>query len=205
MWRFLIGACSIESWFGRDFAGGIGSMRQGMRCWKGCGLIHSRCRRGSGGDGAGERRLAGLPLPHPHLTQGPHNTAVVVQRPHEGIDQADPKKQYNVPVSSYFQAGHGDTTTADMFCPLVFPLFLFRRLLRPSRFRPRRCALEVLSKKGLVETPGANACAQNLRYAFNREMNAAITHYDRDYLDKAFYHLERAHVLGQSFTFTGGC
>ncbi|PYV83420.1 MAG: hypothetical protein DMG05_26125 [Acidobacteria bacterium] len=29
--------------------------------------------------------------------------------------------------------------------------------------------------------------------------------YDRDYLDEAFYHLERAHILGQSFTFAGGC
>jgi hypothetical protein len=36
-------------------------------------------------------------------------------------------------------------------------------------------------------------------------MNAAITHDDRDYLDKAFYHLERAHILGQSFTFASGC
>jgi len=26
---------------------------------KGCGLIHSLCRRGSGGDGTGERRVAG--------------------------------------------------------------------------------------------------------------------------------------------------
>jgi hypothetical protein len=67
----------------------------------------------------------------------------------------------------------------------------------------------VLSKssrmKGLVETPGANACTQNLRYAFSGEMKAAITHYDRDYLDMAFYHLQRAHILGQSFTFAGGC
>ena len=31
-------------------------------------------------------------------------------------------------------------------------------------------------KKGLVETPGAKACTQNLRYTFDREMNAAITH-----------------------------
>ena len=44
-------------------------------------------------------------------------------------------------------------------------------------------------KKGLVETPGAKACTQNLQYAFSREMKAAITHYDRDYLDMAFYHL----------------
>jgi hypothetical protein len=29
MWRFLMDACSIESWFGRNFAGGIGSMRAG--------------------------------------------------------------------------------------------------------------------------------------------------------------------------------
>jgi hypothetical protein len=67
----------------------------------------------------------------------------------------------------------------------------------------------VLSKssrmKGLVETPGANACTQNLRYAFSGEMKPAITHYDRDYLDMAFYHLQRAHILGQSFTFAGGC
>ena len=60
-------------------------------------------------------------------------------------------------------------------------------------------------KKGLVETPGAKACTQNLRYAFSVEMKAAITHYDRDYLDMAFYHVQRAPILGQSFTFAGGC
>jgi len=60
-------------------------------------------------------------------------------------------------------------------------------------------------KKGLVETPGEKACTQNLRYYFSREMKAAITHYDRDYLDMAFYHLERAHILGQPLTFAGGC
>jgi len=48
-------------------------------------------------------------------------------------------------------------------------------------------------KKGLVETPGAKACTQNLQYAFSREMKAAITHYDRDYQDMAFYHLARAY------------
>ena len=50
----------------RAGAGGFGSTRQGIRCWKGwrmtrarggkaCGPIHSRCRRGSGGSGAGEK------------------------------------------------------------------------------------------------------------------------------------------------------
>jgi hypothetical protein len=35
--------------------------------------------------------VAVLLLPHPPLTQGPHDTAVVVQQSHEGIDQADLK------------------------------------------------------------------------------------------------------------------
>ena len=39
------------------------------------------------------------------------------------------------------------------------------------------------------------------RQAFDREMHAAAAHYYGCSLDKAFYHLERAHILGQSFTF----
>jgi len=40
-----------------------------------------------------------------------------------------------------------------------------------------------------------------LRQAYDRELTAALTLY-RDYqLDRAFTHLERAHILGQSFTF----
>jgi hypothetical protein len=39
------------------------------------------------------------------------------------------------------------------------------------------------------------------RQAYDREMHAAAEHYDGNSLDKAFYHLERAHILGQSFTF----
>ena len=51
----------------RAGAGGIGSMRQEIRCWKSwrrkherdgkaCGPIRSRCRRGSGGSGSQEMR-----------------------------------------------------------------------------------------------------------------------------------------------------
>jgi hypothetical protein len=40
-----------------------------------------------------------------------------------------------------------------------------------------------------------------LRQAYEREMNAAIEHYYGSNLDKAFYHLELAHILGQSFAF----
>lgn len=41
----------------------------------------------------------------------------------------------------------------------------------------------------------------DLRQAYDREMNAGIEHYNGSNLDKAFSHLERAHILGQSFTF----
>ncbi len=40
-----------------------------------------------------------------------------------------------------------------------------------------------------------------LRHAYDREMHAAAEHYSSNNLDKAFYHLERAHILGQSFAF----
>lgn len=40
-----------------------------------------------------------------------------------------------------------------------------------------------------------------LRQAYEREMTAAIEQYTANHLDKAFFHLERAHILGQSFTF----
>jgi hypothetical protein len=39
------------------------------------------------------------------------------------------------------------------------------------------------------------------RHAYDREMQAAAEHYYGKTLDKAFYHLERAHILGQSSTF----
>lgn len=39
-----------------------------------------------------------------------------------------------------------------------------------------------------------------LQQAYEREMAAAIEQYASHHLDKAFFHLERAHVLGQSFT-----
>ena len=39
------------------------------------------------------------------------------------------------------------------------------------------------------------------RLVYDREMHAAAEHYYGNNLDKAFYHLERAHILGQSFTF----
>ena len=40
-----------------------------------------------------------------------------------------------------------------------------------------------------------------LRQACDREMNAATEYCDGNNLEKAFSHLERAHILGQSFTF----
>ena len=39
-----------------------------------------------------------------------------------------------------------------------------------------------------------------LRQAYDREMHAATEYYDGNNLEKAFSHLERAHILGQSFT-----
>lgn len=41
---------------------------------------------------------------------------------------------------------------------------------------------------------------RELRHVYEREMKAAIEAYGIDNLDKAFFHLERAHILGQSFT-----
>jgi hypothetical protein len=40
---------------------------------------------------------------------------------------------------------------------------------------------------------------QKLRDAFNIEMNNAMYLYDKNELDASFYHLERAHILGQSY------
>jgi hypothetical protein len=40
-----------------------------------------------------------------------------------------------------------------------------------------------------------------LRQAYDREMQAAIESYEGGNLEKAFFHLERVHILGQSFTF----
>ena len=40
-----------------------------------------------------------------------------------------------------------------------------------------------------------------LRQAYEKEMHAAAVHYYGNNPDKAFYHLERAHILGQSFAF----
>ena len=39
------------------------------------------------------------------------------------------------------------------------------------------------------------------RKAYDKEMYAAAAYYFGNNLDKAFYHLERAHILGQSFAF----
>ena len=39
-----------------------------------------------------------------------------------------------------------------------------------------------------------------LQHAYDREIQAAIDGYGDDNLEKAFFHLERAHILGQSFT-----
>ncbi|MGS0680659.1 DUF3703 domain-containing protein [Shewanella sp. 125m-7] len=43
---------------------------------------------------------------------------------------------------------------------------------------------------------------QKLRDAFNSEMNQAIQFYQSGGLDSSFHHLERAHILGQSFVIT---
>jgi len=40
-----------------------------------------------------------------------------------------------------------------------------------------------------------------LRQAYDRDSHAAAEHYSGNNLDKAFGHLERAHILGQSFAF----
>lgn len=39
------------------------------------------------------------------------------------------------------------------------------------------------------------------RQIYDREMHAAVEYYCGNNLDKAFYHLERAHILGQSCPF----
>jgi hypothetical protein len=41
---------------------------------------------------------------------------------------------------------------------------------------------------------------KELRRAYEQEIKAATQQYDGNHLDKAYYHLERAHILGQSFT-----
>ena len=41
----------------------------------------------------------------------------------------------------------------------------------------------------------------DLRQAYDREMQTAIESYHDGNLEKAFSHFERAHILGQSFTF----
>lgn len=48
--------------------------------------------------------------------------------------------------------------------------------------------------------PGSKMHAER-RQAYDREMHAAVEYYCGNNLDKAFYHLERAHILGQSFAF----
>ena len=42
---------------------------------------------------------------------------------------------------------------------------------------------------------------EELRQAYDSEMQAATESYDEGNLEKAFTHLERAHILSQSFTF----
>ena len=42
---------------------------------------------------------------------------------------------------------------------------------------------------------------EELRQAYDREMQSATECYDGGNLEKAFFHLERAHILGQSFAF----
>ncbi|WP_028768984.1 DUF3703 domain-containing protein [Shewanella fidelis] len=41
---------------------------------------------------------------------------------------------------------------------------------------------------------------QKLKNAFDSEMQQAIAQYQQHKLEDAFYHLERAHILGQSYT-----
>lgn len=40
---------------------------------------------------------------------------------------------------------------------------------------------------------------ENLLVGFNQEMSRAKAHFEKEELDKTFYHLERAHILGQRF------
>lgn len=40
---------------------------------------------------------------------------------------------------------------------------------------------------------------KELKYAFQQEMTTAKAHYCQGEFKKCFYHLERAHILGQSF------
>jgi hypothetical protein len=156
-------------------------------------VVSEVCARGYGAGRARERSARGT-----ERAGGSRSTA------HEGIDQADPK---NGTMSLFLHTPKLDMVTRPLLTCLVLLFFPYSSfadfsgqvvsVLDGARSKSSR-------KKGLVETPGAKACTQNLRYAFCWEMNAAITHYNRDYLDKAFYHLERAHILGQSFTFAGG-
>jgi hypothetical protein len=39
-----------------------------------------------------------------------------------------------------------------------------------------------------------------LQQAYDKEVVAAVGYYDATALDQAFFHLERAHILGQSFS-----
>jgi hypothetical protein len=66
---------STIRWSKTAGAGGIGSMRREIRCWKdsksqherprkACGLIRSRYRRGSGERGTGERSIPDRLFPH---------------------------------------------------------------------------------------------------------------------------------------------
>ena len=142
--------------------------------------------------------MAGLLPPHPPLTQGPHNTAVVVQQSHEGIDQADLKSSTMSLFPHTPKLGMVTRLLLTCFSLLLFPYSSFADFSGQVVSVLDGVLSKSSRKKGLVETPGAKACTQNL-------MNAVITHYDRDYPDEAFYHLEHAHILGQSFTFAGGC
>jgi hypothetical protein len=124
---------------------------------------------------------------------------------HEGIDQADLKSSTMSLFPPTPKLGMVTRLLLTCFFLLLFPYSSFADFSGQVVSFLDGVLLKSSRKKGLVATPGAKACTQNLRYAFSVEMKAAITHYDRDYLDMAFYHLQRAPILGQSFTFASGC
>src|ERR1043165_8363097 len=54
--------------------------------------------------------------------------------------------------------------------------------------------------RGLGDRTRGKDMHAELRQAYDREMQAAAESYDGGNLENAFSHLERAHILGQSYT-----
>jgi hypothetical protein len=106
--------------------------------------------------------VAVLFLPHPHLTQGPHNTAVVVQQSHEGIDQADLKSSTMSLFSDTPKLGMVTRPLLTYFVLLLFPYSSFADFSGQVVSVLDGVLSKSSRKKGLVETPGAKACTQDL-------------------------------------------